>query len=108
MIPTCYRCHEPGHNRAECPRERDEPAAPARSAAAVKRYPEVPPRRPPEEIADAEARAAEVREAMGWASGDREARLRELARRQVAISRASGPPGFEPGSPGGPEPTQGE
>lgn len=88
MITTCYRCHEPGHLRSQCPRKREVPAAAPLRAAAVSGYPAVPPRRPTAEVAaDPAGHAAVIRTALGWHPADSADRLRELARRQVAESR---------------------
>lgn len=108
MFHGCYRCGGIDHVRANCPQRDKVPAAPAQSAAAGSGYPAVPPRRPPEEVADAEVWAERIREDMGWATGSREDQLRELARHQVAISRASGPPGFETAPRAGREPEEAE
>ena len=94
MLVNCYRCGDPGHFKRDCTFPADQlypPGEPAESRPLDNRKDSlpVPPRRAPEEIADAEERAGEVRRLMGWHPDQRETRLRELAAAQAADSRRS-------------------
>lgn len=91
MIVYCFRCHEPGHIRSECPREQKVPpvAARPRGPATVYEFPApVPPPRDEAELADHAAWAASVRSAMGWSGDAREGRARRLAREQAAEAQS--------------------
>ena len=94
----CYRCGDDDHYSRDCPTHspsrpvssdagtplRDDPRL--RGPAYTQR---VPPRRPPEEIGDAAAWSAAIREAMGWDRSSEEKRLRRLAAEQVIEFRES-------------------
>lgn len=101
----CYRCGQPGHNRADCPRAAVLPAAAAADTAAPKdrQPPPVPPRRPAEEISDYPREAAAVRAALGWDHQTRDQELRAEALQQAAEARSARAV-FERALPPGPNP----
>lgn len=95
-MTDCFHCGDEDHLSYDCPnrtRRTRAPAAPWPAAGAEPvKTPQPPPfsslyQRPADEIADPQPWADAIREAMGWSRDHRDARLRELARRQVAEAR---------------------
>ncbi len=90
---ACFRCGKYGHLKANCPSrtppgsEDLPPRSPEAHAAHNWQPPPVPARKPPGEIADAEAWANHVRTSFGWSAGQQERTKQQRALAQVVQAR---------------------